>query len=164
MAMRPIIFNLRMFVDRGDVQDYRYSQECLQWLLEGLINCNRAYLRIYPDTPSMYKTGVRYARERGTEDWSGIRCMLKTLRGDCEDLSCWRIAELRERHREPARPNLKFKNKDGFWLYHIQVVRYKETSPDVWVPSHIEDPSRLLGMNKDEAKPLAISGHIATTA
>ena len=164
MGMRPIIFNLRMFDIRGDEADYLYSQECLQWLLEALVNCNRAYLRRYPQCPSLYASGVRYARERGTEDWSGIRCMLKTMRGDCEDLASWRVAELRERTGEPARPYLKFRRVNGFWHYHIQVMRYEKVG-GVWLPKReIEDPSRILGMNVNEAKPLAITQQIATTA
>src|SRR5205085_4886990 len=117
-------------------------------------NCNRAYLRHYPQTPDLYLSGTVYAREAGTEDWAGIAEILKVKQGDCEDLGAWRVAELRERHNEFAKPRIKYRNVDGFWHYHIQVTR---------ADFRIEDPSRLLGMNSNhEGKPLHHVKMIAT--
>lgn len=144
--MLPIVMNLGLFEKRGDDNDQMYSHRCLLWLLECLVNVNREYLKLYPATPDLYKANVRYTREKGTEDWSSIKVGLRTLKMDCEDLGCWRVAELRERHREFARPFVKFKNVEGFMHYHIQVERANGT---------IEDPSRILGMNRDEGKPIS---------
>lgn len=143
--MLPIVFQLGLFEKRLDEQDYRYSHKCLLWLLECLVNCNRKYLQEFPETPKLYKAGVQYTREKGTEDWSGIKVLLRTKKGDCEDLGCWRVAELREKG-EAAKPHVKFRNVEGFWHYHIQVER---------ADGRIEDPSKLLGMNKSEGKPIS---------
>jgi hypothetical protein len=57
---------------------------------------------------------------------------------NCEDIACWRAAELDVRHRISARPiALEQKRPDGGMLYHI-VVRYPN--------GQIEDPSKILGM------------------
>ena len=57
---------------------------------------------------------------------------------NCEDLACWRAAELRVRENVKAKPTFIWKIRpNGGYLYHIQ-VKY----PD----GRIEDPSRRLGM------------------
>jgi hypothetical protein len=57
---------------------------------------------------------------------------------NCEDLACWRSAELRVRDKIEAKPTFIWKIRpSGGYLYHIQ-VKY----PD----GRIEDPSRRLGM------------------
>lgn len=57
---------------------------------------------------------------------------------NCEDLACWRAAELRVRHNIMAEPTFIWKLRaNGGYLYHI-LVKY----PD----GRIEDPSRTLGM------------------
>ena len=57
---------------------------------------------------------------------------------NCEDLACWRAAELRVRYNIAARPSFLWRRKPtGSYLYHIQVKH-----PD----GRTEDPSRRLGM------------------
>lgn len=61
---------------------------------------------------------------------------------NCEDLACYRVAELRHRHGEPAQPYVtsklvKSKRYGTFTLYHIRVQR---------ADGSIEDPSKILGM------------------
>ncbi len=57
---------------------------------------------------------------------------------NCEDLACWRAAELRVRHGIKAQPTFTWKQRpNGGYLYHIQVQL-----PD----GRKEDPSRVLGM------------------
>lgn len=57
---------------------------------------------------------------------------------NCEDLACWRAAELRVRHNIMAEPTFIWKKREnGGYLYHI-LVRL----PD----GRVEDPSRTLGM------------------
>lgn len=150
--MLPIVMQLGLFEKPMDSDDHKYSHKCLMWLLECLTNCNREFLKIHKDTPPLYKANVVYTRESGTEDWSGIKIGLRTKRMDCEDLACWRVAELREKG-EAAKPRVKFKNVQGFWHYHIQVIRGD---------GRLEDPSQILGMNRSEGKPLSKIKMIAT--
>lgn len=153
MGMRPIVIRVEMFAD-GSETERQYSQKCLMWILECLVNCNRTYLQSHPQTPRIYESGVRYTHEDSTEDWEGIPAIRKHGGGDCEDLGAWRVAELREAG-EPAKPYLKFTEVEGFWHYHIQVQRMKRDQHGNWVNGIIEDPSALLGMGSmHEGKPI----------
>ena len=114
-------------------------------LLDYLVLVNRNFLRKYPNTPLLYKSGVRYEYETpGVEEWQDIPTTLLKGFGDCEDLACWRAAELIERYHVPAKPAFTFaRMPNGGYLYHIRV----------WVPNGgkdgagvMEDPSRFLGM------------------
>ena len=94
--------------------------------------------------PSLYGSGVRYIREDYTsehpEDWLDILETIHQGGGDCEDLACWRTAELQhagERarvvwHRRLIGP--------GQTLLHILVQR---------ADGRLEDPSRILGMGQE---------------
>lgn len=85
--------------------------------------------------PPLYKAGVRYMLEpNGKEEWQLPADALRTKRADCEDLACWRVAELWLQGEPGARVFLKRVNPR---LRHIQVLRADGT---------IEDPSRALGM------------------
>lgn len=107
-------------------------------LFEALIAANVAYLKAHPDTPRLYDSGVRYAEEApGSDDWQDIPEMLARGDGDCEDLACWRIAELRVRDGEHAIPFLKCAERRHVMLYHVAVRR---------MDGSYEDPSRVLGM------------------
>ena len=77
-------------------------------LLEGLSAVSEARLREHPEAPWLYQSGVRYGEEPpGQDDWQDIPETLALRWGDCEDLACWRIAELRTRGLEYARPHVK---------------------------------------------------------
>lgn len=119
--------------------DRRQSNRQLQILLLALVAANEEYLRIHPEAPMLYESGVRYMEEPpGQEDWQDIPTCLKMRAGDCEDLACWRVAELRVRHGVMAKPVFSCKERpNGGMLYHIQVQL-----PD----GRKEDPSRVLGM------------------
>jgi hypothetical protein len=57
---------------------------------------------------------------------------------NCEDLACWRAAELNVRHGVAAAPTFVWRKRpNGAYLYHIQTIH-----PD----GRVEDPSRALGM------------------
>ena len=110
--------------------------------LSDLVRLDLAYLRLHPSTPSLYASGVRYRREspppgglRAVETWRTIPAVLAAGAGDCEDLACWRAAELRARG-ERARAWAVRSNTAGV-LWHV-VVRRENGS--------MEDPSRRLGM------------------
>lgn len=101
--------------------------------------------------PPIYKAGVRYERERtwtvlrnghlrveGREDWLDCLEIIALRRGDCEDLACWRVGELRAQGL-PARVLFSIRPQPGgARLFHIIVDRGD---------GRLEDPSRALGMH-----------------
>ncbi len=123
---------------------------------QSLYECLAALTRINLHTilaykgkiPKLYDSGIRYRMEPpGQEDWLDVLACLSAFRDeqnggkqatiDCEDLCCWRAAEL-QAEGIAAHPVFVWRKlEDGSHLYHI-VVRY----PD----GRIEDPSRRLGM------------------
>ena len=128
------LFQLRAF----DVIDSDAKGRVLEQLLEALIAMNQEYLRVCPSTPPLYESGVVYEEEPGERDnWQDIPETIGLGKGDCEDLGCWRIAELRVRAEEHATPFITCREVDTRTVYHIAVRRADGT---------IEDPSRLLGM------------------
>lgn len=102
--------------------------------LEGLVAANAVILARAGTVRRLYASGVRYQRERGTEDWRTIPQVLRAGRGDCEDLAAWRAAELRVYDAEPARAIVR---RSGPKTLHAVVVR---------ADGRIEDPARRLGM------------------
>lgn len=75
----------------------------IQSLLEALCTVNTAYLLLFPGTPWLYDSGIRYVEEPpDRDDWQDIEETLHRHEADCEDLAAWRVAELRVRCREPA--------------------------------------------------------------
>lgn len=115
------------------------SRKVLDVMLRNLFEIDVLYLRAHPETPLLYRSGVRYQEEpKGQEDWQDIPTTIGMGIADCEDVACWRAAELVVRYGIQARPVFKEQRRDdGSYLYHI-VVRY----PD----GREEDPSRILGM------------------
>jgi hypothetical protein len=115
------------------------SDGVLGYLLEALTAIDVLYLTAHPETPAIYDSGVVYQEEPpGAEDWANIPMILKLGWGDCEELACWRAAELQVRANVRARASFtKQTQSDGTMLYHITVLL-----PD----GRVEDPSRQLGM------------------
>ena len=112
MAMPKIEFRTQMF--RGD-WDQVWSQLRMLFMMEGLCRVNQTHLQefrafkkrglVASNYPSVYRSGVHYETEKGTEIWPDIPSLLQGTMGsgvypgvwgDCEDLACYRIAELRE--------------------------------------------------------------------
>lgn len=120
MAMRPTL------TVQADVQALQALAD-LQLLL-----CQRD-LAANPQAP-LYGSGVRYRRETvGAESWQLPSETARLGYGDCEDLACWRAAELRQQG-ERARVLVKQVKPR---LFHVVVLRQDGT---------IEDPSKRLGM------------------
>lgn len=115
--------------------------ENLRVCSEALVALNLAFLRKAGGrVPPLYRSGVRYRREAAPppgqlrlERFQMIPEVLRNRAGDCEDLSAWRVAELR-RGGVRAIPWIV---QSGQRLYHVQVRH-----PD----GRIEDPSKILGM------------------
>jgi len=112
MGMPNIVFRCQMF--RGD-WDQVWSQMRMLWLMEGLCRVNQTHLRQFDEFrarglvehgyPTVYRSGLHYETEKGTEIWPDIPSLLMGTMGkgvypgawgDCEDLACYRTAELRE--------------------------------------------------------------------
>lgn len=115
------------------------SAQHLRVMLDALVRLNLLYMR-RRKLPPLYKSGVKYRREpRGrSERWQTYPETLVLGFGDCEDLSCIRVAELRLQGVN-AMPWLVQRGK----TWHV-VVKY----PD----GHIEDPSMILGMNRNKER------------
>ena len=130
MGMPNIVFRCQMF--RGD-WDQVWSQMRMLWLMEGLCRVNQTHLRQFDEFkkrgliensyPTVYGSGLHYETEKGTEIWPDIPSLLMGTMGkgvypgpwgDCEDLACYRVAELRELpwHYERIAP-WKHKKDDG---------------------------------------------------
>lgn len=169
MPMPPIEFYVTMFRDE---YDQARSQHVLLFLMEALSRVNQSLIRgaegrekrgMGKRLPLLYRSGLHYEREPpGQEHWPDIVNLLATFDGpgqypgpwgDCEDLACYRVAELREAstHRDDngnsvpggvkARPFAKWRRgSEGQFNYHALVLR-----PD----GRIEDPSLVLGMRSE---------------
>lgn len=118
------------------------SGAMLDCLLPALVCVNKNWLSKFPDTPALYDSGVRYLAEpEGEEKWLSIPFNLLAMAGDCEDLACWRAAEL-QMLGENANPIWSAHKTPGDgMLYHIQVRR---------ADGRVEDPSYILGMGWED--------------
>lgn len=132
MAMPSIVFNIHLF---RTPDDRPRSQRVLLWLMEALTQANLLWLREHPDAPLLYSTDVTYLAETG-EEWRDIPTLLEIGNGDCEDLACWRAAELRKAGIN-ARPYIKWRKEGASYIYHA-TVRH----PD----GKIEDAALAMGM------------------
>ena len=127
-------FKLRAFDTLSD----EAKISVLLHLLEALTAVNEAWLREHPHAPYLYASGTRYEEEPpGREDWQDIPETLLLHTGDCEDLGCWRVAELRVRAHEAAHPFVRKSLAGPRTVYHVAVRR---------ADGRLEDPSRILGM------------------
>lgn len=145
-----IRFCLRAFVDEADRPR---SHRMLRAMLNTLTACNVYFLRDNPAFPGIYESGIRYDEEPiGQEDWCDAPTVLQQGWGDCEDLACWRSAEMivqgeRAAARSPNAPIIRslpiFKWRrlnPHTTLYHILCMH------EIDGQRVIEDPSRKLGM------------------
>lgn len=115
------------------------TQGLLGHLTEALTQIDVELLRTQPRPTSLYDSGVRYAREpSGAERWASVPLVLARGAGDCEDLACWRAAELRLRGDAAARVVSTAQQLSATRrLFHV-LVRHGD--------GRLEDPSRRLGM------------------
>lgn len=134
--MLPIIqIHAKLFVAQSGV-DRKRSQKSMLWFLEALCQHNSLWLDLY-DTPLLYDTDIRYLAEPpNREHWQDIPTCIERKTGDCEDLSCYRVGELRHAG-IMAHPYIKWRLVNGSHRYHCLVQ---------WPDGRIEDPSIALGM------------------
>lgn len=111
----------------------------LRRLLDCLVNINLDYLVENPNTPALYRSGVIYER---TSWWEPIPAVIARGGGDCKSLATWRLAELRNKG-IPAKTVFRWNQRaDGQKDFHILIMTSKG-----W-----EDPSKILGMGKNETQ------------
>lgn len=145
-GMRPAKIMAPIFAS-NDPRHIAMSREMLEGGVVGVMLQNMAWLKAYPNTPEIYKAGVKYKPEKHVkrngqviqygEEWQTIPWVIYRGYGDCEDLGAWRSAEL-QRKGIKAFPYIKIRRMPtGFWRAHV-VVR--------WPDGRIEDPSAKLGM------------------
>jgi hypothetical protein len=138
------MYDPRYVLRSFDSLDQNAKVAILQSMLESLILADTLYLKQTPATPLLYEAGLRYEPEEiGHDDWRDIPAILDHKGGDCEDLACYRVAELRLLYGENANPYITYSMVHSarhgvFCLYHIRVARADGT---------IEDPSKILGMS-----------------
>lgn len=112
-------------------------------MLDALVLADVLFFQSNPQTPGVYEAGLQYqAEEIGHDDWRDVPSVLDHKGGDCEDLACYRVAELRVRTGENCKPYISWQMVNSakygtFTLYHIRVQR---------ADGSIEDPSKILGM------------------
>lgn len=117
---------------------FRASTHAMTHILDGLVILNRSILK---DSglliPPLYESGVRYEREKnpGHEEWLDAWAVFQQGWGDCDDLACWRCAEL-QLQGVAARIDL-----------NVQALKPARFHVRVRLPNgRIEDPSIALGM------------------
>ena len=149
MAMPPIVVVADLFTRKGEEADRVRSEQSMLLLMEAMCAINQLHLR-QKRYPKLYASGVVYRREDGTENWLDIPHVIEAGWGDCEDLTFWRVAELRIENVKAA-PFAKWRLVNGVYKYHALVRRFAPGRDhfDRWVSSSswLEDPSRRLGMN-----------------
>ncbi len=127
-----------------------YAEYYLLHLLEAVCRTNMLWLQMgqrgeVPLAPMLYDSGVTYVPENGDEIWPDIPTILEAGNGDCEDLACYRVAELRVRRGVKCRPFIRWRTRsNGYRLYHVLVAINKRMGGFA-----IEDPSAKLGMLGD---------------
>ena len=131
-----ITFNLP-HVFSGESSNDTENAETLRALLDLMVHLNVDYLETHPQTPSLYRSGVVYAR---TTWWEPIPALYARKKGDCKSLATARVAELLLAG-VPAKVVFRFvRSSERGLLYHVLVQ----------TPSGFEDPSKILGMGQHE--------------
>ena len=120
----------------------RLAPSVVGHLLAALTRINYDLIR-ERSAPLLYRSGVVYQAEGRDahgmrEDWRTIPVVREMGAGDCEDLACWRAAELWMLGEPNAAAVSTSRAVPGLGVvYHIVVRRADGT---------IEDPSKRLGM------------------
>lgn len=87
MTMQPIVFKVALF---RDAADQARSQLSLLWMMEALCRVNQSHIRHARGLeergkgrkyPLLYRAGVHYEREKGTEEWLDIPHVLASASG-----------------------------------------------------------------------------------
>jgi hypothetical protein len=179
--LRYILFDTTLFDGEKDVEATRTD---LMWLLEALSQRNQNYLAQRPNTPALYKSGVKYQLPQqydgdpeevqvlknalgsaagradvakvldnirqvfGGERFRDVGQIIANGGGDCDNLACWRVAELRQMgiQADPYMTNRPSPDGGGT-IYHALVLWPAFANVGYRT---VEDPSLLLGMSQPQ--------------
>lgn len=115
----------------------------IDYALRQLFAFDLAWLLSHRTAP-LYSTGVRYAREpwaQQIEEFASVPIVLGRGWGDCDDLACWRAAELTLAGQTSEPFVLETPaSREGARRWHAVVRNH--------VTGQIEDPSLVLGMGR----------------
>lgn len=145
--MPPIVFRVSLF-DSSKPADIKRSRRALLWLLEALVQVDMLWLAAHPNTTLLYKQeNVHDEPEYQKEDWQDVPHVIASGKADCEDLTAWRVGELRLMGIN-ARPYIRWRKVANQMRYHALV----------WLPGNeFEDPSISMGMHGTKhGKPVYI--------
>jgi len=122
--------------------------DALRDSLDYLIRLNLSFLRHTAVAP-LYQSGVRYGR---TTIWDTIPALYKRGYGDCKSLTAALVAQYRIARIDCAPVFRWVRRNDGSGStdYHILV----QVAPSKQNPDGFEDPSKVLGMGKNENAPI----------
>ena len=137
--MYRVEFQLGCF-DESEGLDRNSLQRIINAMCVALTAANIEWLRVHPEAPLLLESGVRYVPEPPQEEWfADIPTVLRRGWGDCDDLGCWRAAELVVRYDigDAHTFTQRQVEPDGSTVYHVMVTSSLGT----------EDPSSALGMN-----------------
>lgn len=117
------------------------NAEAIQGLLCCLIELNVLFLRMFPNAPKLYDSGIVYDR---TDVWDTIPALYGRRYGDCKTLSCALVAERSVAGRR-AIPVFR-------WLPNVDVNSPYHVNYHILVLSEFgwEDPSKVCGMTDNE--------------
>lgn len=137
----------------------RLTDRTLGYLLDALTEIDCEQLETFKEIPLLYESGVRYYHDNRDDPWMDTLSVLAAHERskrtgipeviDCEDLVCWRVAELRTRfgvkNARPVFKRMRVTMSDGpKQMVHILVE----------ANGQIEDPSRILGMGRPSPRGL----------
>lgn len=116
----------------------------LELHFEAMVRTNMVWLMLHPKAPLLYRSGVRFRRERDGEIWRDAPTILRHGGDDCEGLSAYLAAECRVRAPNSLGPERR----------PLAVVTLRKTrTPGLWhavvkdrANGKVFDPSRKLGM------------------
>lgn len=114
----------------------------LDVLVRALCALDVLYLQSHPETPEIYKSGVRYeSQNAGFERFVTPDKVLAAGGGDCDQLAPWRAAELRVRHGITAIPKcVQISDR----LFHVFVLHPSGRAEDISAHLGMRVPSKLV--------------------
>jgi len=119
----------------------------LDVLVRALCALDVLYLQKNPNTPPIYKSGVRYgSQDHGFEKFRTIPQILAADgTSDCDQLAPWRAAELRVRHGINAIPKVV---RISERLFHVYVLHPSGRAEDVSAHLGMKIPDKLVAAGR----------------
>lgn len=158
MSLRYLLWELAGLFEEENDRDM--SEESLLYFLETLCDWNVRWLKKHPNAPRLYDEAragrivykVPEQMEDGTqvgntifrkgEHFRDIPAIMENGGGDCDNLACWRVAELRVDGYKDIHPYITNRERpEGGRTYHC-IVWWPTPKPK----GSTEDPSLICGM------------------